>query len=210
MDDLEKDIEYVRKPWIKSSYYADAEKWTFLFWEHSRPFRQLFEQIPKGNLIELACGHGRHAEQCAPLVKHLTLVDVVEENIDICRSRLSSFSNLSFKLGTGAAFPDTEESSVDGIYCYDAMVHFEPTVVEAYLADTARVLKSGGRALYHHSNFGEGKGKIWGQNPHARNFMTKDMMADLARSKGLDVIEQRVIGWGGVDQLDCITLVGMA
>ena len=33
------------------------------------------------------------------------------------------------------------------------MVHFSADLVQAYLRDTARVLKPGGMALYHHSNY---------------------------------------------------------
>ena len=208
MNELEKSIENVRKPWIGSRYYGDAEKWTYLFWEEKSSFKKLFDRLSKRTMIELACGHGRHAENTAAVATKLTLVDVIEENLLVCRDRLQEFNNLQFKLGNGAEFPDTRASSTDSIYCYDAMVHFSPDIVESYLKDTARVLRKGGCALYHHSNYADGKDKGWGTNPHARNYMTRELFASIAEQNGLQVLEQIVIPWGGVPELDCISLVG--
>jgi hypothetical protein len=36
------------------------------------------------------------------------------------------------------------------------MVHFDSDVIQVYLQDTARVLRWGGRALFHHSNYSAG------------------------------------------------------
>ena len=204
---LEKQVASIRKPWVASRYYTEAEKWTHLFWDKQRPFRSLFDTLKLGTVVDLACGYGRHAENCAPLAEKLILVDVIEENLGYCRDRLAKFGNVEFRLGTGVSFPDFGDASVDAVYCYDAMVHFSPDIIKEYLHDTARVLKPGGRALYHHSNYAEGKGKVWSQNPHARNYMTVDLFSQLAADAGLDVLEQRVIAWGGVDSLDGITLM---
>ena len=35
-------VENIRKPWVSTAYYANAEKWTFPFWEEARPFRKMF------------------------------------------------------------------------------------------------------------------------------------------------------------------------
>lgn len=207
MSELKRKIRDVRDPWVNSPYYIHAEEWTFIFWDPHHPFRNLFDQLPKDKGIELACGFGRHAEKAAPLVGHLTLVDVIKENLAVCRERLKGVKNVSFKLGEGASFPATGKNAVSMIYCYDAMVHFDPAVVEAYLKDTARVLRKGGRALYHHSNYAEGKGRDWAQNPHARNYMTRDLFAELAHANGLKVLEQTVIDWSEAKNLDCISLI---
>lgn len=207
MSDLSKTIEDVRGPWIGSRYYRDAEKWTHVFWDKERPFRRLFDKLTPGTVIELACGHGRHGERAALLVRNLTMVDVIEGNLAVCRERLAGFANVTIKLGDGARFPDAAPDSVDAIYCYDAMVHFSPDIVTSYLQDSARVLRSGGRALYHHSNYAEGEGKRWSQNPHARNYMTRELFAEIAQGAGLRVIEQVVIPWGNVADLDCISLL---
>lgn len=208
MSDLAKVIENIRQPWVGSPYYSDAEQWTFLFWDPKHPFRRMFDLLPGGTVIDLACGHGRHAEMAAPHADRLILVDVIEENLAVCRDRLRDVPNVEFRLGGGVDFPDTADGSIDAIYCYDAMVHFAPEIVDSYLRQTYRVLRSGGRALFHHSNYAQGKGKVWNQNPHARNYMTRELFAESARRHGLDVIEQNVIPWGDVAELDCISLVG--
>lgn len=207
MTDIQKSVEDVRKPWIGSRYYEDAEKWTHIFWDAASPFRSYFERLSLRSVIELASGYGRHAEMAAPLCKKLVLVDVIQENLDFCRVRLEAFKNVSFLLGDGVSFP-VRGSTADAIYCFDAMVHFPAEVVDLYLADTARVLRKGGLALYHHSNLGESGESKWAANPHARNYMTREKFAYLSSKHGLDVVEQRVIGWGGVPELDCISLIG--
>jgi ubiquinone/menaquinone biosynthesis C-methylase UbiE len=203
---LEKSVEEVRKPWIGSPYYRNAERWTHLFWSETSDFRKLFNRLRLDSVVELACGHGRHAEIAAPLCKKLVLVDVIQENLDFFRNRLRMFENVVYKLGDGASFP-LPGSSLTAIYCYDSMVHFAPEVVERYLADTARVLKPAGLALYHHSNLGETGETKWSANPHARNYMSAEKFASLAASQGLRVVEQRILAWGGVPNLDCISLV---
>lgn len=208
MEDLKKSIENIRKPWIGSRYYENAEKWTHLFWDEKSFFKKFFDTLSKRTMIELACGHGRHAANAAVVAERLTVVDVIEENLLVCRDRLREFKNVSFKLGSGAEFPDTGANNTDSIYCYDAMVHFAPDIVKSYLKDTARVLRKGGCALYHHSNYAAGKDQEWGKNPHARNYMTRELFASLAEENGLEVMEQIVIPWGGVPELDCISLVG--
>lgn len=204
---LDRAIQDSRRPWIDSPYYAQAEEWTFLFWDPAHPFRKLFNQLPTDTGIELACGYGRHAERAAPLIGHLTLVDVIKDNLAICRKRLKDFDNISYKLGRGATFPGTRPASVSMIYCYDAMVHFDPEIVQSYLKDTARVLRNGGRALYHHSNYADGKGKDWSTNPHARNYMTQELFAEMAAKQGLNVLQQEIMPWGGIAGLDCLSLL---
>lgn len=206
MDELAKSVQEIRRPWVDSRYYSDAEKWTYLFWDQALHFRPLFEQLSLATVVELACGHGRHSEVVAALCERLILVDVIGGNLDVCVSRLSSFSNVDFRLGDGTSFP-IDTASVDTIFCYDAMVHFSSEIVELYLTDSTRILRPKGRALFHHSNYRENGDTRWSVNPHARNYMTKEKFAQLSRAAGLKVLEQRVIPWGGVADLDCLTLV---
>ena len=57
----------VAAPWADSPYYEDAERWTPMFWSADGPFRRQFNRLDLSATLELACGWGRHAEQCAPL-----------------------------------------------------------------------------------------------------------------------------------------------
>ena len=200
-------VRNVAAPWADSDYYRLAEQWTDLFWNDDGPFRPLYDQLDKQAVIELAAGYGRHAERAAPHCGTLIVLDVIAYNIKICRLRLQKLANVRYVVNNGFNYRPVADGSVTGIYCYDAMVHFSPDLVEAYLADTFRVLRPGGRALFHHSNFPAPDDRHYGQNPHARNHMTQDLFIELANKAGLSVIQSNVISWSGVAKLDGVTLV---
>lgn len=207
LDDLKKSIDVVIAPWQDSAYYDDAEKLMYIFWDENTIFRRLFEKLELSEVVELAVGHGRHAELVAARAGELVVMDVFEENLDFCRERLKLFNNIEFQKCEGATFDGVDDGWATSIFCYDAMVHFSPDIVESYLNDTYRVLKPGGMALYHHSNYPATEDQHYGQNPHARNSMTMELFGSFCEQSNLRVIESIVIDWGGVEGLDCITLV---
>lgn len=43
------------------------------------------------------------------------------------------------------------------------------------------------------------------QNPHCRNFMSKELFAHLCIINGLSILKQKVIDWG-IKNLDCVSL----
>lgn len=202
-------INTLKGQWTNSPYYTNAERHTDIFWDPQRwIFRTLFDQLDLSVTVELACGHGRHAERAAPLCGHLTLIDLLPENIEFCRKRLAGRDNLSFIVNSGADLP-VETGSVTAIYCYDAMVHFPLPVVDAYMAETARVLRPGGMALYHHSNLrtGTGADQTGKPAPHARSMMNCEDLNRVAEAAGLEVRQQVVIDWGGTKAVDGVTLL---
>lgn len=210
MTDLAASVDVVSAPWKNSPYYANAEKWTFVFWDDSHGYREYFNKLDLTRAVELACGHGRHSELVAPLARQLTVVDVLPENIQVCRERLARFPNVQFIQNNGYDFVAIENSGVTAVYCYDAMVHFSPDLVEAYLHDTARILEPGGRALFHHSNFGRVGASHYGGNPHARNLMTMDWFHELAAGSNLEVVASKPMKWGGIVDLDGLTVLQKA
>jgi ubiquinone/menaquinone biosynthesis C-methylase UbiE len=201
------DVKTVAEAWANSKYYARAEEWTHVFWGPKTHFRRLFDRLDLTSVVELACGHGRHAAQTAVRAGHLTLIDIFEANLAACRERLAGAANVDYILGCGLDFQPLPDNSITAIYCYDAMVHFAPSMVEAYLLDAARVLKPGGMALFHHSNYPAPLERHYGQNPNARNHMTAALFAHYAENAGLTVVESIIIPWGKVADLDCLTLL---
>ena len=137
----------------------------------------------------------------------LVVMDIHESNIEFCRTRLAEHENVQYVVNNGYDLQPFANDSLTAIFCYDAMVHFPGDVVESYLRDTARVLFPGGLALYHHSNYYAPDGGHYGLNPHARNRMTREEFGRLAHATGMEVVESHVIDWGGVPDLDCLTLV---
>lgn len=205
--DMEDQVEVVAKPWSDSPYYEDAERWTHLFWEDSTIFRSMFERMDLTATLELACGHGRHAEQCVDRTGSLVVMDIFQDNLDISLARLPVDGSVSSHKNDGHTFNPIADASLTAIFCYDAMVHFSPDIVESYIKDAVRVLKPGGKALFHHSNYPAPLDQHYGQNPHARNHMTKELFQTLCDKHGMNVVESQVMGWGGVEGLDCVTLM---
>jgi ubiquinone/menaquinone biosynthesis C-methylase UbiE len=204
--EIEKSVDFVAAHWKDSPYYADAERWTHLFWDENTIFRRLLDRMSLDTVIELAVGHGRHAEKIVSRCKKLILMDVHRENLDICRARLGKRQQVEFILSNGFNFDPVEASSISAIYCYDAMVHFSPDVVQSYLIDTRRVLAPGGHALFHHSNL-DAPGSIYAQNPLARNHMPPGQFVNFCQNAGLEVLESTPIRWGRMENIDCVTLV---
>lgn len=204
---LKTSIDVVIAPWQDSPYYQNAEARLHSFWDEGAIFRRLFEKLDIARVVELAVGHGRHAEVVAEKAGELVVMDVFEENLSFCRQRLKHFHNVKYKKCEGAAFDGIGDNWATSIYCYDAMVHFSPDIVESYLNDTHRILQAGGIALYHHSNYSAPLDRHYGSNPHARNHMTRELFEGFCKQSNLSIVESHSIDWGGVEELDCVTLV---
>lgn len=194
-------------PWKESTYFADAERLMHVFWSETNPFYKAFQTLDLSTTLELACGKGRHSEMVAPMAGILTLVDVFPEHLIDCITRLQGKNNVAYVVCNGYEFEAVSRDSQSAVFCYDAMVHFAPEIVASYLGEIARVLKPGGRAVLHHSNYDGPQGEHYGQNPHARNHMNLDLFASYARAAGLQVESSVALGWGGVDDLDGLTVL---
>lgn len=194
-------------------YYksAEASEAIQLFWGDDSVFLKLFRRLDLSVLAELACGRGRHAEHILrrfPVVT-MILLDLVPGNIEFCKKRFAQDGVTAYRNNGDDFFP-VGDGQLTALFCYDAMVHFEYDTVFSYLRDTVRVLAPGGRALFHHSNYTAGPGNLYRQNPHWRNFMSQELFAHAANRSGLRVLEQAVLPWGGVSNLDCLTLLESA
>jgi ubiquinone/menaquinone biosynthesis C-methylase UbiE len=204
---LKEAARIVSEPWKDSPYYREAEKWMHVFWNPGTVFREFFDRCDLSRVLELAAGHGRHAEVVAPKAGELILMDVFDEHLEVCQHRLKDFRNIQYKKCTGFAFDGVGDNWATCVYCYDAMVHFSPDIVESYLKDTHRILQPGGKSLFHHSNYPAPLDRHYGLNPHARNHMTRELFCQYCNQAELTVVESRTIDWGGIPHLDCVSLV---
>ena len=191
-------------------YFEDAETEGALnlFWDKSSPFYVEFKRLDLSNVIELACGRGRHVEKYYNDAKKITLVDVLDKNISICKDRYKDYSNISYYVNNGHDLSELNDNTYSALFTYDAMVHFEMFDIYDYLKETYRVLIRGGKALFHHSNLALAYDQSFenSYNPGSRNFMSKDIFAYLAYKAGFEIISQKVIDWS-LPEMDCITLV---
>lgn len=197
--------------WDGSKYYDDAEAWTWLFWSEDHQFFDFFRRLDTTNLLELACGHGRHGEYVLShfgnRVDSFVMLDILQSNVDFCLNRIGNHKNLEILCNSGTGFHPVQDESITAIFCYDAMVHFHQDVVKSYLNDTYRVLAPGGMALFHHSNYSLEPDSPFAANPHARAYMSGPLFKKYAEESGLVVVAQKVFPWGNEPGLDCLSLV---
>lgn len=203
-------VQEVARYWHNDPYYDRAEQddWLHGFWDINNekyPFRRLFGALNLEITVELATGHGRHAAQIADTCPALILMDVVSENVAYCKGRFAGRENIVSVQNNGADFYPLPDASVTSVFSYDAMVHFEYDVVLSYVRDAARILKKGGRGLFHHSNYSEDPGGDHRTHPGGRNFMSQALFLHAARRSGLRIIESAIMDWDA-PQTDCLTL----
>jgi ubiquinone/menaquinone biosynthesis C-methylase UbiE len=194
---------------IDNEYFNWAEKpeWIDTFWGKNTIFFRMFSQLDLRNIVELGCGHGRHVPRYIKSAGYVTLVDVLQDNIDFCRTRFNEEKNLSYVKNNGMDMHELQDGQYTALFTYDAMVHFELLDVANYLKETYRILEVGGRALFHHSNLDKDYKVSFSNGVGNRNFMNRKLFAYLAYNAGLQVIEQQIFDWCGATDLDCITLV---
>lgn len=202
--------DILRRDWMDDEpYYQGAEEWVNTFWdlEGKHPFREMFDRMDSSVVVELACGRGRHSWQMRDWPNQKILVDLVPENIELCQKRFAGLKNFRFIVNNGVDLHQIDSDSVTAVFCYDAMVHFDHEIVYAYLREFKRILRPGGMALLHHSNYPGNPGGDYKANPSWRCFMPPGLFKDYAIKSGLEVAEQRCFGWGETDDVDCLSLV---
>jgi len=185
-------------------YFDDAEGHIDQLWEQT--IWPVIKDCDLSHVVDLAAGHGRNTRKLLEVAGEIVVLDIQPGNVEYCRQRFAEHENIDFAVNNGFDMYAVPDRWATLIYCFDAMVHFDSDVVRSYLADARRVLKLGGRGFFHHSNYTAGT-MNWLANPSSRNFMSKELFAHYAFKEGFQVVHQQVCGWGGIDDLDCITLV---
>lgn len=190
-------------------YFRDAEdfKNQDIFWNKDSEFYKLFSQMNIENVIELACGRGRHVPHYINYAKNVTLVDILQRNIDICKQRFKDYDKMAYYVNNGVDLQQLEDEKYTSLFTYDSMVHFELLDVAHYLEETYRVLVDGGMALFHHSNNDGDYRQSFVTDRAGRSYMSKDIFAYLAYRVGFDIVQQKVIDWNGIKNIDCVTLL---
>lgn len=186
---------------------AESESALNVFWGAQSPFREMFDRLDLTSVVELACGHGRHVVMYQDRAEEITLVDILEKNISICRKRYEERAKIGFYVNNGKDLREIADASKTALFTYDSMVHFELMDIYSYLLETKRILKTGGMALLHHSNNTEDYRINFATGKYGRNYMSAEIFAYLAHRVGVEVVEQHLVDWGECKDLDCITLV---
>ena len=112
-------------------------------------FKGLEELLHPGQLVlDLGCGIGRMDEVLAPLVEHVTGVDVSSEMVERARDRLAGLSNVRFVEVSGRDLAPIPDNSVALLFSHIVFQHIPKDAVCAYVADAYRVLAPGGHLIF--------------------------------------------------------------
>lgn len=170
-------------------------------------FLRRFKELNPESIVELACGHGRHVPHYMDTAGDITLVDVNQENLDFCRQRFAGNEKIHFYLTPGNNFQDLPNASYSAIFSYDSMIHFNLFDVASYINDAWRILKPGGKILFHHSNYYDAPVEnFYFQNPNWHNFCSDRIFAHLATAAGFKVLSQDLLDASGGKNLGCLSL----
>lgn len=191
------------------SYFqkAETDNLAKVFWNSDSEFYRLFQKLDITKVIELGCGRGRHVPYIISKSRDITLVDILQKNIDYCKERFGENQGITYYKNTGFELKALKSDNYTALYSYDAMVHFELMDIYSYLTDIFRILSAGGRALLHHSNYHADYKVGFSTAPQGRSFMSKECFAYLAYRAGFTILEQIIIDWGSDERLDCISLI---
>ena len=188
-----------------NEYFTMAEpsmdrEWNEIIWPAIKDFN--FEAV-----LELAPGAGRNTEKLALVARIIHAVDLNEYALEQLRGRFENHTGpcrLCFHKNEGSDLKMIENSSITFIYCWDAAVHFDKTVLSDYIKEFSRVLKPGGTGFVHHSNLGSsGKSDI-SLNPGWRSNMSKELFKKYCEKNGLEIISQIDLPWGEIT--DCASV----
>ena len=172
----------------------------------------------RADVLEIAPGYGRWTEYLVDSARSVVLVDINENCLAACRQRFGHLQHVEYHVGNGSALPGPNASR-DFVFSFDALVHMDPPVVEAYVNEIGRILRPGGCAVIHHADkrqwsialvsvtsriglIGRGVQQVASQgrlrDDGNRSHVTGQMVADWARSAGLTVEQTR--SWGSKEQ----------
>ena len=193
-------------------YFRRAERTMQKQWDELiHPSLKAILGLNLESVLELAPGYGRNSAHLLPLIgRQLHLVDANAICIERCRERFSTYPGpveISYYVNDGASLNALADASVTFIYTFDSMVHFDLHLTQAYLKEFARVLTRGGHGFIHHSNAGARSKRFWLFNPGRRSAVTIAQFAECCMEAGLEVASQKPLAWGGVPNLDGITVV---
>lgn len=175
---------------------------------------------PETSALEIAPGQGRWTHSLADRVKQLAIADLNPKCIDFCKKEFRHNDNITFHVNNGKDLDFINKESIDFIFSFDSFVHMDIDVIESYIKEFHRVLKSGGKAVIHHAECGKlaekylilrNYGPIGKRAyscvtprifPGQRSAISNGIIQRLVRENHLIIDVQRN-AWGDQNQFDC-------
>ena len=148
------------------------------------------------DILEISPGAGRVTVELIRYANSLTLVDLNEVPIDICRERLKYYPNdVSYIVNDGKSLADATGREYDLVVSYDSLVHVHPDIVRGYMSQSLDLLRPGGIMWFDHSGKGSNeKGR--------RSAVTGELVAKWTEELGARLLEQTFR-----NSWDCLTVL---
>ena len=154
-------VEHNKTRWDNYDWSHGGEKWNLTVkkdrnkdpstWKQDLIDKMMFKYIQKNStILEIGPGAGRWSVELVNIASQLFLADISQKCIDMCKTKFHDCSNVNYNLITnGLDF--IQDDSIDYIWCYDVLVHVNPSIIHDYMEDFRRILKPGGIAIIHHA-----------------------------------------------------------
>lgn len=174
----------------------EGEEWTKSeAWKQSLIDEVMRKHITEGSaILEIGPGAGKWTGALQQIADNLTIVDISNKCIEVCKKKFSSCNNISYFVTNGSSLQFLANDSIDFIWSFDVFVHIAPDDIEKYLNEFNRILRSKGRAIIHHAAEG-------GLHGGWRSSMTKELFASMLIKNNLLLISQ-TDSWGYNDHFN--------
>lgn len=136
---------------------------------------------PDQTIVEIGSGGGRWTRYLLRRARQVIAVELNPESFDYLARRFPDHAGrLRFYPTSGYEMAGIDAGSVDLVFSFDCLVHVEPDGIAAYLQETERVLRPGGRAVLH---YGDVDKPIARANPGFSRMTRARMEALIARTR---------------------------
>jgi hypothetical protein len=165
---------------------------------HATIYPRIERFLPAHRLLEIAPGYGRWTQFLRDYCDSLIGIDLSSKCVWACRRRFWRDRRLSFQVNDGKSLTGVRDGAIDFVFSFDSLVHVEQDIMDAYLAELARVLSDDGVAFLHHSNMAAYPAEQVGPRiPHWRSgSVSAETVAVTATGVGLHCFRQELVGWG--------------
>lgn len=190
-------VDYNRSAWSSHDWSQGGEEWSpSPEWRQSLIATFLRPNVgEQAAILEIGPGAGRWSGELQLHASHLFLVDITQTTLDLCREKLGDARDVSYILSEGSSLLGLADRSIDFVWSFDVFVHVAPDHQRRYLAECARVMRPGARAVIHHSGDGGMRGG-W------RSPMTSELFNQMLADSGLRVVQQTET-WGPDGEFRC-------
>jgi ubiquinone/menaquinone biosynthesis C-methylase UbiE len=143
-----------------------------------------------GACLEIGCGAGFWSAFLARICRRLVLVDIVEECLEICRSKFRASAHVEYYRNNGVSLRFLDDASIDSIWSWNTFININERDTKSYFQEFRRVMRPNGIAVIHHP----AKGATSPKNGW-RSDVTDGKIHAICHTLGLNVIKQ-FRAWG--------------